>query len=347
MIESKFQENHRRRRAPNQLVWTQPRTISPSLHKQTEKVSPLSREASNKDTRIRRTPVQDKQQQTSNPRSYPSSGHTKHVLDWNETELFDLGGTFDMANDITSAPSPAKGISILDAAALPTPQSMNPQQYAMQVDDNYLGSLMSNFTDDSAEDGSNSYMTEGPSDSSTNSNRLNGFSALHLAAYLGKASVIRLLLSACPDAVDVTNSDGETPLHIAATEGRFEAVVELLRAGANTLLQDVDGRTVLHIAVCKEHVDLVHLLLDGHHGQTLIRISDSAGKTPLHQAVMQGCDQIVQIFLAKGADPRMTIGKSSGDSKLDAERANFFNGIMTSTNNVSANQQPDNLNTVK
>jgi ankyrin repeat protein len=147
--------------------------------------------------------------------------------------------------------------------------------------------------------------------------------------------------------VDVTNSDGETPLHIAALEGRFEAVVELVRAGANTLLQDVDGRTVLHIAVCKEHVDLLHLLLDSHHGQTLIRLTDSAGKTPLHQAVLQGCDQIVQIFLAKGADPRMPIGKSSGDGKLDAERANFLNGIITPTGIVSTNQQPDNLNTVK
>lgn len=252
-----------------------------------------------------------------------------------------------MANEVTSAPSPAKGNSILDAASLTTPQSMDPQQYAMQVDDNYLGSLMSNFTDDSAEDSSNSYMTEGLSDSSTNSNRLNGFSALHLAAYLGKASVIRLLLSTCPEAVDLTNNDGETPLHIAASEGRFEAVVELLRAGANTLLQDVDGRTVLNIAVCKEHVDLVHLLLDGHHGQSLIRLSDSAGRTPLHQAVLQGCDQIVQLFMAKGADPRMPIGKSSGDSKLDVERANFLNGIITPTSIVSAKQQPDNLNTVK
>lgn len=287
--------------------------------------------------------MQGKQQQSSMTRSFPSSGHTKHVLDWNETELFDLGGTFDMADDVTAAPSTAKGISsILDATSLTTPQSMDPQHCSMQVEENYLGSLMSTFTEDSAEDG-NSYMTEGP-DSSTNSNRLNGFSALHLAAYLGKASVIRLLLSACPEAVDLKNSDGETPLHIAASEGRFEVVVELLRAGANTLLRDVDGRTVLHIAVCKQHVDIVHLLLDGHNGQSMIRLTDSAGKTPLHQAVLQGCDQIVQLFLAKGADPRMPIGKTSGDSKLDAERANFLNGIISPNRILAAKQQPENLN---
>lgn len=309
----------------------------------------MPRETSN--NRIRRSSTLEKQHQNSNQRPFTPSGQTKHVSDWNETELFniegtfDLGGTFDMANGTTSAP--AKGISVLDAAALTTPQSMDPQQYAMQVDDNYLDSLMSNFTDDSAEDGSNSYMNERPLDSSPNLNRLNGFSALHLAAYLGKASVIRLLVSACPEAGDLTNNDGETPLHIAASEGRVEAVIELLRAGANPLLQDVDGRTVLHIAVSKEQVDLVHLLLDGHYAQSLMRLSDSAGKTPLHQAVLQGCDQIIQLFLAKGADPRMPIGKSSGDSKSDSERPSFMNGIITPASIVSTKQQPDNLSTVQ
>lgn len=343
-------ENHRRRRTPNKLIWTQPRTISPSFQKQTAKVSTLPREPSNKDNRMQRDSVQGKQQQNPMTRPFPSSGHTKNrVLDWNDPELFDLDGTFDMTDDVTSAPSPPKGISsMIGAAALNTPQSMEPQHCSMQIEENYLGSLMPVFTEDSVEDG-NSYMTDGPgSSSSANSNKLNGFSAIHLAAYLGKASVVRLLLSACPEAVDLTNSDGETPLHVAASEGRFEVAVELLRAGASTIMQDVDGRTVLHIAVCKEYLDIVQLLIDGHNGQSMIRLTDSAGRTPLHQAVLQGSDQIVQLFLEKGADPRMPIGKTSSSSKLDTERANFLNRILSPNSILAAKQQQNvDLNTVK
>jgi len=152
----------------------------------------------------------------------------------------------------------------------------------------------------------------GPSDNNslsvTSDFRLNGFSAIHLAAYYGKFPIIRSLLFVCPENVDLLNHLAQTPLHIAASEGHVEATTEILSLGANPILQDIDGRTPLHLAVLKGHLDVARLLLDGTHSQSMIRMSDGAGKTCLHHAVLQERDDIVRLLLERGADPRTPVG---------------------------------------
>ncbi|RDW59256.1 hypothetical protein BP5796_12180 [Coleophoma crateriformis] len=306
---TRFPESNRRRRAPNELVWTQPRTLPAFLHKNARSFSTLPKESSNKDSKARTQPVRREWQQESISKSLPSPEQTKDVFDWIESDFLDLAGVSNMTD---SAPVPQNSMdhtsSSLDTTYLTTPQSMDQQQsYPVLAEAGYGGSLVPSLADDDADD-SNSYMPAAP-DSSLHSTEFNGFSAIHLAAYFGKFSVIQLLLSACPEALNLPNKDAETPLHIAVSEGHVEVVSELLRSGANPSLQDANRRTPLHLAVLKEHLNIVRLLLDDTNGQDMIRFADYIGRTPLHHAVQQGCSQIIQILLEKGADPRMPISK--------------------------------------
>lgn len=270
----------------------------------------MPEESSNKENKARRQLGQHKWQPRRVSRSSPAATQPKEVFDWNEADLLDFAGSSDLTDDTTIQNPINHAASILDAPYLTTPQSIDHQSYPMHEEASYIGSLVCTLAEDSTNDGNN-HMPAAP-ESSMNSNGLNGFSALHLAAHFGKFSVIQLLLASCPEAVDQLNNDAETPLHIAVSEGHTDVVVELLRSGANTLLQDADRRTPLHLAVLKEHVDIVRLLLDDTHGPAMIHLTDHTGKTPLHQAVLQGCGQIIQLLLAKGADPRMPVSKTSG-----------------------------------
>ena len=69
----------------------------------------------------------------------------------------------------------------------------------------------------------------------------------------------------------------------------------LLRHGADVRLRNADGWTALHVAVranCAEHM---HALLD--HGADVWRTASHNGRTPLHTAALDRCDQAVDILL--------------------------------------------------
>jgi len=90
-----------------------------------------------------------------------------------------------------------------------------------------------------------------------------GEGPLHEAALGGSAEVITLLLDhgAQIDAPD--RDSGATPLMIAASLGRTNAVSVLLRRGANPALRDHAGHTVLDRALEAENSEIVKLLQKG------------------------------------------------------------------------------------
>ena len=62
----------------------------------------------------------------------------------------------------------------------------------------------------------------------------------------------------CSDAnISATDDDACTPLMLAANEGHVEAFTALLERGAHIYDVDVNGKTVVHIASKKDHVNLL------------------------------------------------------------------------------------------
>jgi ankyrin repeat protein len=90
-----------------------------------------------------------------------------------------------------------------------------------------------------------------------------GEGPLHEAALGGSVEVITLLLDhgAAIDAPD--RESGATPLMIAASLGRTNAVAVLLRRGANPVLRDHAGHTALDRALKAENSEVVKLLQKG------------------------------------------------------------------------------------
>lgn len=113
----------------------------------------------------------------------------------------------------------------------------------------------------------------------------NGFNALHHAALRGNPSAMRTLLSRLPRPwiVDEKKDDGYTALHLAALNNHVEVAELLIHHGrANMDLQNVNLQTPLHLAVERQHAQIVrHLVREGCN----LNVPDKDGDTPLHEAL--------------------------------------------------------------
>jgi len=115
---------------------------------------------------------------------------------------------------------------------------------------------------------------------------------LHLSAYYGRVSVVRLLLEYGAD-VEATDSDGCTPLHLAAFKGHLSVVKLLLEYGADVDAIDNDGGTPLHLAAANGHKDIVELLLE--RGAD-VNAKDNEGRTPLDVAREEGHVEVARVI---------------------------------------------------
>ncbi|KAF8018558.1 hypothetical protein BT93_H3439 [Corymbia citriodora subsp. variegata] len=128
-----------------------------------------------------------------------------------------------------------------------------------------------------------------------NSTDNHGNTTLHVAAYRGHLSVVEVLILASPSLASVTNSYGDTFLHLAVagfrTSGfrRVDHQIELMKqllCGKIINIEDIinvrnnDGRTALHMAVTENiQTSLVELLVTVR--SINLNVRDSNGMTPL------------------------------------------------------------------
>jgi ankyrin repeat protein len=121
---------------------------------------------------------------------------------------------------------------------------------------------------------------------------------LHEAARLNRTECAKTLVQSGA-VIDIDDSKGDTPLHLASWEGHVEITSTLIAAGADIdRLSGRDGYSALWCAITGHHIDLARLLL--RHGARISLRSPSDG-LPLHQAAITGQSAMCQLLLDRGA----------------------------------------------
>uniref|UniRef100_A0A4W4HED4 Ankyrin repeat domain 6b n=1 Tax=Electrophorus electricus TaxID=8005 RepID=A0A4W4HED4_ELEEL len=92
---------------------------------------------------------------------------------------------------------------------------------------------------------------------------------------------------------------GRTPLHLAAYKGHMEVVRILLMAGCDLDIEDDGDQTALHRAAVVGHNDVISALVQ--EGCALDR-QDKDGNTPLHEVAWHGFSQCVKLLVKAGAN---------------------------------------------
>jgi len=112
------------------------------------------------------------------------------------------------------------------------------------------------------------------------------FTPLHNAVANGAQAVIKVLLDAQPQAINLTTGDGRTPLHVLALcddpTDRLASLGLLLQYNTELNFEEpFEGNTPLHVMAREGHSEVVIRLLEAGASKGAI---NHAGRTPLQEA---------------------------------------------------------------
>jgi ankyrin repeat protein len=150
-----------------------------------------------------------------------------------------------------------------------------------------------------------------------------GKTVLHVAAALGDARIIDILVKAGAD-LNATDFKGNTPLHTAVILYNRAAVRELAALGADINTINNEGKSAFYLALENNDTEIINMLGDKARPNVNLRAYD--GNTPLHVAVRQQNIGTVRYLLERGADRMLT--DSSGRTPLDLARSYGNNALI-------------------
>ena len=130
-----------------------------------------------------------------------------------------------------------------------------------------------------------------------------GMTALHWAADHGDTVMTSLLLKAGAKVSATTRLGANTPLHVAARNGRAGAVRALLSAGSNANALTSGGASALHLAAEAGNADAVSELIK--HGANVNAREGEWGQTPLMFAAAANRPAAIAVLLKNKADPSL------------------------------------------
>jgi ankyrin repeat protein len=125
--------------------------------------------------------------------------------------------------------------------------------------------------------------------------------AIFAAALLGDTGRLEDLLTGNRSLVSAVSTDGWTALHLAAFFGKADAVRLLLNKGASATARSTNqmANTPLHAAAAGKHAPIVKILLD--HGANA-NARQHGGWVPLHSAAQNGDLECARVLIEAGAD---------------------------------------------
>ena len=124
----------------------------------------------------------------------------------------------------------------------------------------------------------------------------NGFSPLHYAAYNNRLDILMLLLEQGANP-SIKDSYGYQPLHWAAKQKVYAIVRKLIDYNAPIDGKGEYARTPLHMAVFNKKIANTNLLLDKGANINSQTSKEDGQKTPLHDAVINGDEEMVKALL--------------------------------------------------
>ena len=139
------------------------------------------------------------------------------------------------------------------------------------------------------------------------------------AAALGDEARVAALLEK-GDPPGRRSGDGWTPLHLAAFMGHAAAAKALLARGApvDAVSSNAMANTPLCAALAgRGSADVVRLLLDARAD---VNFRAELGVTPLHLAASRGADPLVQLLLERGADASARMDDGTTPAAIAASR---------------------------
>eukprot|EP00055_Hartaetosiga_balthica_P011035 m.49104 g.49104 ORF g.49104 m.49104 type:complete len:1080 (-) comp7436_c1_seq1:2140-5379(-) len=119
------------------------------------------------------------------------------------------------------------------------------------------------------------------------------------AASTGRCEHLLRLLRQRTD-VDIVNGNGQSPLHLAIEHNQPWTVYLLVHHGASTRLTSHSGRMGIHQAAWKGNPETLIILL--HGDPESVNLAMTNGDTPLHITASRGHVLCAQILLSCGAD---------------------------------------------
>ena len=188
---------------------------------------------------------------------------------------------------LAAAEEPAAGERLRQAAARGDVVSMRRELHAAQC--------MAAHRDDAARLAS---PLPPPCDAVLEAPDKRGRTALHLAAYEGRAPALEALLAAGAD-VERADAAGARAIHHAAIGGRSAALRLLLARGADANSRDADGVSALMSAAMNGYSESVALLAAAGADMNL---PARGGATALHVTAADNLPGMVNQLLALGAD---------------------------------------------
>ena len=126
------------------------------------------------------------------------------------------------------------------------------------------------------------------------------FTTLFEACLEGNLGVVKELLIAKPDLLDMVTKDGFTSLHKACHGGHLEVVKELIKAKAKLDIVTKDGFTALHSACQGGHSEVAKELIKAK--PALLNEFTKNGETPLFRAAKNGHLEVVKELVLAGAN---------------------------------------------
>ncbi len=160
-----------------------------------------------------------------------------------------------------------------------------------------------------------------------------GQTGLLIAIRESSPKVARVLVDSTKIDLNALNTQGESPLMLAALKGQLELAGSMVKKGADV---NKTGWTPLHYAATTGQLAVIRLLIENH---AYIDAESPNGSTPLMMASMYGTPEAVKLLLDEGADP--TLKNQQGLTALQfAQRASRPDAAELITKSIRAKRPP-------